>query len=123
MTVDPLIHQLFDPTFVSHNRLTMTNPHVRQSLPSTLSLNGTWDFSLVDGPGSAPAGWQTADPSTLAFDTIEVQVSGLGKAPAIFRTTPTFRCHGMSSRRTCRFTTPLASTEPRFLLTRRPGQS
>ncbi|MBT5579511.1 MAG: beta-galatosidase, partial [Acidimicrobiaceae bacterium] len=72
MTVDPLIHQLFDPTFVSHNRLTMANPHVRQSLPGTLSLNGTWDFSLVDNPGSAPAGWQTADPATLGFGSIEV---------------------------------------------------
>ena len=72
MTVDPLIHQLFDPTFVSHNRLAMANPHVRQSLPSTLSLNGTWDFSLVDDPGSAPAGWQTVDPATLGFGTIEV---------------------------------------------------
>lgn len=61
--------QLFSPGLTEVNRLPMCNPVLRQA--SAVSLDGTWDFLLVDSVDAVPTAWTTtADLS--AWRTLQV---------------------------------------------------
>jgi len=49
---------LFDPNLSEIDRLPMVNPAVRTSAEDLRSLDGQWEFLLVEGPDAAPEGWQ-----------------------------------------------------------------
>lgn len=61
--------QLFSPGLTEINRLPMSNPWIRGA--ATISLDGTWDFLLVDSIEHAPDGWTTADADSR-WRTIQV---------------------------------------------------
>ncbi len=67
MITDPKL--LFDPNLFEINRLPLGNPDVRRSAADHTSLDGPWDFLLVDRPDAAPTGWQSG---AGTFGTIEV---------------------------------------------------
>ena len=62
----------YSPEVGSISRLPMANPLLVTGGRSVVSLDGTWRFQLIDRPGDAPAGWETADTSNSPWRDIEV---------------------------------------------------
>ncbi len=60
------------PSATELNRLSMTSPLQATYGRTTISLDGQWDFMLVERPDAAPEGWNDPDTSVTSWRPITV---------------------------------------------------